>query len=113
MKLYRRGEPNEDLHRLQAANVRAPEEVLGDLHAQVAGNEVGAGRLLAYLDDMDLPDLEEVGGEILGRSERAMRDALRAIPDGDYERTCFVDGLDDPIRIRCRLAVRGDEVTAD
>jgi N-methylhydantoinase B len=112
-KLYERGEANRDLHRLLAANVRAPEEVLGDLHAQVAGNQVGADRLLAYLEDMALPDLEEVGREILDRSERAMRDALRAIPDGDYERTCFVDGLDEPIRIQCRLSVRGDEVTAD
>ena len=112
-KLYARGEPNDDLHRLLAANVRSPEEVLGDLHAQVAGNQVGADRLLAYLEDMGLPDLDEVGREILDRSERAMRDALRAIPDGDYERTCFVDGLDAPIRIHCRLSVRGDEVTAD
>src|SRR5438067_26579 len=95
MKLEDRGEPNHDLLRLLAANVRAPEEVLGDLHAQVAGNQVGAERLLAYLDEMELPDLEAVGAEILDRSERAMRDALRAIPDGDYERTCFVDGLDD------------------
>ena len=112
-KLYERGEPNRDLHRILAANVRAPEEVLGDLHAQVAGNQVGADRLLAYLEDMALPDLEEVGREILDRSELAMRDALRAIPDGDYERTCFVDGLDEPVRIQCRLSVRGDEVTAD
>src|SRR5205807_633881 len=113
MRLYEAGEPNRALLRLLAANVRAPEEVLGDLHAQVAGNQVGAERLLAYLDEMGLPDLEEIGGEILGRSERAMREALRAIPDGDYERTCLVDGLDEPIRIRCRLSVRGDEVTAD
>jgi N-methylhydantoinase B len=113
MKLYDRGEPNRDLHRMLAANVRAPEEVLGDLHAQVAGNQVGAERLLAYLEEMGLADLEEVGGEILDRSERAMREALRAIPDGDYERTCFVDGLEEPIRIQCRLSVRGDAVTAD
>jgi N-methylhydantoinase B len=113
MKLYERGVPNRDLHRLLAANVRAPEEVLGDLHAQVAGNQVGADRLLAYLDEMELPDLEEVGREILDRSERAMRDSIRGIPDGDYERTCFVDGLERPIRIRCRLAKRGDEIAAD
>jgi N-methylhydantoinase B len=113
MKLFDAGRPNEVLLGLLAANVRAPEEVLGDLHAQVAGNQVGADRLLAYLDEMGLADLDLVGGEILDRSERAMRDALRAIPDGDYERTCFVDGLDEPIRIQCRLAVRGDEVTAD
>src|SRR5262249_13749047 len=49
MKLYDRGEPNEPLFQLLAANVRAPEEVLGDLHAQVAGNQVGADRLLATI----------------------------------------------------------------
>jgi N-methylhydantoinase B len=113
MKLYEKGVPNRSLLRLLAANVRAPEEVLGDLHAQVAGNQVGADRLLDYLVEMGLPDLEEVGREILDRSELAMRAALRDIPDGDYERTCLVDGLDEPIRIRCRLSVRGDEVTAD
>ncbi len=113
MKLYERGEPNRDLHRLLAANVRAPEEVLGDLHAQVAGNQVGADRLVAYLEEMELADLQELGAEILDRSERAMRDALRAIPDGDYERTCFVDGLDEPIRIHCLLSKRADEIAAD
>jgi N-methylhydantoinase B len=113
MKLYDAGEPNQALFQLLAANVRAPEEVLGDLHAQVAGNQVGADRLLAYLEDMQLPDLEAIGQEILARSERAMRDAIRAIPDGDYERTCFVDGMDQPIRIQCRLSIRDDEIVAD
>jgi len=113
MKLYDRGEPNQPLLQLLAANVRAPDEVLGDLHAQVAGNQVGADRLLAYLKDMRLPDLREIGQEILSRSERAMRDAIAAIPDGDYERTCFVDGMEEAVRIQCRVCVRGDEVTAD
>lgn len=113
MKLYDGGKPNEPLFQLLAANVRAPEEVLGDLHAQVAGNQVGADRLLAYLEEMGLSGLEEIGHEILGRSERAMREAIAAIPDGDYERTCFVDGMADPVRIHCRLSVHGDEVLAD
>ncbi|HKA49526.1 MAG TPA: hydantoinase B/oxoprolinase family protein [Candidatus Dormibacteraeota bacterium] len=113
MKLYDRGKPNEPLFQLLAANVRAPEEVLGDLHAQVAGNQVGADRLQAYLDEMGLDDLDEIGAEILGRSERAMRDAIASIPDGDYERTCFVDGMEEPIRIHCRLSVRRDEIIAD
>ncbi|HKA13046.1 MAG TPA: hydantoinase B/oxoprolinase family protein [Candidatus Dormibacteraeota bacterium] len=113
MKLYDRGKPNEPLFQLLAANVRAPEEVLGDLHAQVAGNQVGADRLLAYLDEMGLDDLDEIGREILGRSERAMRDAIASIPDGEYERTCFVDGMEEPVRIHCRLLVRRDEIIAD
>ncbi len=113
LKLYDRGEPNQTLLSMLAANVRAPREVLGDLHAQVAGNQVGADRLLAYLHEVGLPDLGGLGDEILGRSEQAMREAIAAIPDGDYESTCFTDGDQEPIRIQCRLSVRGDELTAD
>lgn len=112
-KLFSAGRPNEELFRLLAANVRAPEEVLGDLHAQVSGNQVGVDRLLEYLDEFRLEDLDGLGHEILRRSERAMREAIRSIPDGDYEKTCHTDGLDEPIRIHCRLSVRGDELTAD
>ena len=112
-KLYEGGRPNHELFRLLSANVRAPEEVLGDLHAQVSGNQVGAERLLQYLEAFELDGLEQLGKEVLRRSEQAMRDAIRAVPDGDYEKTCHTDGLDEPITIHCRLTVRGDEVTAD
>ena len=112
-KLYLEGEPNEELFRLLSANVRAPDEVLGDVHAQVAGNQVGADRLLRYLDDFGLEDLEELSQEILGRSERAMRDAIAQVPDGEYHKVCYTDGYDEPIRIEVTLHVRGDEVEAD
>ena len=112
-KLYDAGRPNDELMKLIRANVRAADEVMGDLFAQVAGNAVGAQRLLAYLDDFGLPDLEALSAEILGRSEAAMRDAIRAIPDGDYEKTCYTDGYDTPIRIHVRVSVRNDTVTAD
>jgi N-methylhydantoinase B len=112
-KLYAEGEPNQELFRLLSANVRAPDEVLGDLHAQVAGNQVGADRLLAYLDDFGLEDLTQLSDEILGRSERAMREAIASLPDGRYEKTCFTDGFDDEIRVQVALDVRGDEITAD
>jgi N-methylhydantoinase B len=112
-KLFVRGEPNRDLFRIIAANVRAPREVVGDIHAQVAGNEVGATRLNAYLDDAGLDHLEDLGGEILERSERATRQAIAALPDGTYEKTIHTDGLDEPIRIRCRVTIDGDEVLVD
>ncbi|MGH7919056.1 MAG: hydantoinase B/oxoprolinase family protein [Candidatus Dormibacteraceae bacterium] len=112
-KLYRGGEPNQELFRLLRANVRAPDEVLGDLHAQVAGNQVGADRLLHYLDDFHLLDLEDLGDEIVGRSERAMRQAIELVPDGDYHQVCFTDGFSEPVRVEVTLRVRGDEIEAD
>ena len=112
-KLYRQGSANEELFRLLRANVRTPYEVLGDLHAQVAGNQVGADRLVRYLEDFDLPDLEELADEIVGRSERAMRAAIAEVPDGDYHQVCHTDGLEEPVRVEVTLRVRGDEIEAD
>jgi N-methylhydantoinase B len=112
-KLFDAGEPNEELFRILAANVRAPFEVLGDVHAQVAGNQVGVDRLLEYLDDFELDDLDDLGAEILQRSERAMREAISALPDGEYEKTIHTDGLDQPITIDCTVRVHGDEITVD
>jgi N-methylhydantoinase B len=112
-KLYEQGRPNEELLRLLAANVRAPYEVIGDVHAQVAGNNVGTDRLLEYLEEFGLHDLEELGTEILSRSELAARQAISSLPDGDYEKTIQTDGLDEPITIACRVMVRGDHVRVD
>jgi N-methylhydantoinase B len=112
-KLYSTGQPNDELFRLLQANVRAPYEVLGDVHAQVAGNQVGIDRLLAYLEEFDLPDLEDLGAEILERSESKAREAIAELADGDYAKTIHTDGLDEPIRIQCRVRIRGDEIEVD
>lgn len=112
-KLYDAGRENEELFRLLGANVRAPFEVLGDVHAQVAGNQVGADRLVQYLDEFGLDGLEELAEEIVGRSERAMREAIAELPDGVYEKTIYTDGLDEPLTINCSVRIEGDEITVD
>lgn len=112
-KLYDAGEPNHELLRILQANVRAPLEVLGDVHAQVAGNQVGVDRLVSYLDEFGMSDLNDLGDEIVERSEVTLRAAISELPDGTYEKTIHTDGLDDPITIRCCVTIDGDEVTVD
>jgi N-methylhydantoinase B len=112
-KLYAGGRPNEELLRILTANVRAPREVLGDLHAQVAGNQVGAERLLEYLDEFGLGDLAVLGDEITTRSEEATRRAIAAVPDGTYRHVIQTDGLDEPLTIACAVHIDGDEVIVD
>jgi len=112
-KLYEAGRENRELFRLLEANVRAPYEVLGDVHAQVAGNQVGIDRLLEYLEEFRLTGLDDLGAEILERSEAKAREAIAALPNGDYEKTIHTDGLEEPIRIQCRVAIRGDQVVVD
>ena len=112
-KLYARGEPNAELFRIIAANVRAPEPVLGDIHAQVAGNDVGVARLVDFMDAFGLDSLEELGDEIIARSERAMRTAIAALPDGVYSHEVMSDGYEEPVRLRAAIHKQGDELTVD
>lgn len=112
-KLIDRGDPNEELYKLIRANVRAPREVLGDIHAQIAGNQVGADRLLEYLDDFELDGLQDLSREIRTRSESATRQAIASLPDGDYRKVIHTDGIDHPIEINCLVSVRGDEILVD
>jgi N-methylhydantoinase B len=112
-KLYDGGVENRELVKLLAANVRTPEPVLGDIHAQVAGNDVGGRRLLEMMDELGLESLEPVADEIIARSERAMRDAISQLPDGVWEHVVYSDGYEEPVRLQVRLTKRGDELWVD
>lgn len=112
-KLFDRGEPNHQLLQILAANVRAPEPVLGDIHAQAAGNDVGAARLLEFMSEFGLESLEPLADEIIGRSERAMRDAISTLPDGTYRNTVFSDGYEEPVRLEVAIIKTGDSVVVD
>jgi N-methylhydantoinase B len=113
MKLYEAGRPNTALVSLIRANTRLPEMVLGDFHAQVAGGAVGGERLLEFMDEFGLPRLEPLADEIIARTERAMREAIRALRPGTYEYAITSDGFDEPITIKVRCEVRGDALHVD
>jgi N-methylhydantoinase B len=113
LKLYDAGAPVEPVFEFLRSNVRTPEEVLGDVHSQVVGNEVGGRQLLAFLDEFGLPDIEELSDVIVERTERAMRERIAALPDGDYRYSLEIDGFDAPVRIEVAVRVRGDELVVD
>ncbi|UOZ07510.1 hydantoinase B/oxoprolinase family protein [Amycolatopsis sp. WQ 127309] len=114
LKFLRAGEVNTDLERLIRVNVRTPEETIGDLYAQVTGNEVGAASLVRLLDEFGLDTLDDVAAEIMNRSEKALRDALRELPDGTYTNEIVTDGFDDEeIVLRVTATVDGDEIHLD
>ncbi|MBA2521047.1 MAG: hydantoinase B/oxoprolinase family protein [Chloroflexia bacterium] len=113
LKLVEEGRRNETAWSFIQENVRTPDMVLTDIEAQLTANDLGGRRLVALLQEYDLPDLTTVAATIQAFSERAMRDAIRAIPDGSYESEVVTDGLDHPVRLRCRITVAGDEIAVD
>lgn len=113
MKLYRAGKPVEEILTMIAANVRVPEIVLGDIHAQISANEVGVSQLLAFMDEYGLSSLSPLAAELHRRSESAMRAAIRNLPDGVYSAETIADGLETPQRLPIQVIVQGDEITVD
>lgn len=113
MKLVDQGKRDETFFSLLRANVRTPDEVLGDIHSQIVGNEVGASQLLSFLDELGLPDIEELSDAIVSRSEAAMRKRISALADGEYRYGFAIDGLEEPLELVCAVKVDGDRISVD
>ena len=113
MMLYRQGRPNEDLLALFAENVRNSTQVLGDVHALVAANEIGAQRLVEFMAEYGLGDLTALAQIVQSKAETAMREAIRAIPNGVYESEIWNNPLGTLQRYPLKLTVAGDEIHLD
>jgi len=111
--LIRAGQVDETLLGLLRANVRTPDQTVGDIWAQVSANELMENRVRRLMEEYGLDSLEGLADELFARSERAMRDAIRIVPDGTYRYGIETDGFEAPYRFRVALTVRGDEILAD
>lgn len=112
-KLFRAGRPNEELFRIIRANVRTPDETIGDLYAQTSSNAVAARSLLELMDEFDLQSLNPLADEIINRSELAMRKGIAALPDGRYTNETWSDGFEQPLCIKVALTVAKDQIHID
>ncbi|MCP5266570.1 MAG: hydantoinase B/oxoprolinase family protein [Burkholderiaceae bacterium] len=113
LKLHDAGRPVEVVYEIIKANVRTPDEVLGDIHAQISANEVGARQLTAFLEEFGLDDIEAVSDAIIDRSERAMRAAIAALPNGSHAFTITIDGYQEPIELKTRVTIEDERIVVD
>ncbi len=111
--LTRAGAPVESLFDIIAANVRVPRLVIGDIHALIGAERLGAERLIAFLEDYDLASLEGLARTILARSQAAMAETVATLPDGHYAASVEADGHRRPIRIAVEIEIAGDRVHVD
>jgi N-methylhydantoinase B len=117
VKVYSRGKPNEEVLRLIEDNIRFPESSLGDLRAQIASCRTGQERLEQICRKYGGARFREAVETIWEQADQVVRQAVRAIPDGVYESSAFLDddGKDftRTIPIKVKVNVRGDELTID
>ena len=114
VKFYSEGKQNELLTEIILGNVRVPDQVMGDLQAQVTANRVCARRLGEFLDDAGMSDLTGLSKALQDRAESAMRTAIEAVPDGVYRSSVDADGFDeDETHIECAVTVKGSNLHID
>src|SRR4029079_1635268 len=91
------------------SNVRQPDHMAGDLHAQMASGEVGAQRLRLLCDRHGLDDIEALADEVIERSEAATRASIRELPAGTYRGQAELDLADGSrVIIACAVTVDSD-----
>jgi len=117
VKLYDRGKANDTMYKLLGLNVRQPEVVLGDVRAQLAACDIGERGMQDLAARYGVDELEQSFDALLDYSERGARATLRAIPDGVYRFTDYLDddgvNFNQPVRVQVALHIEGDSLTVD
>jgi N-methylhydantoinase B len=117
VKIYRRGEINEELVSIIKTNVRLPERAMGDFRAQVGAVKTGEKRFLEMLRKYGRDDVLGSIDAIMDQSEALARERVRQIPDGVYEAESFMDddgiSVGKHVPIKVRVEIKGDQMTID
>jgi N-methylhydantoinase B len=104
------------LERFLAANIRVPDQTIGDFYAQFAGNSIGAARVRQLCRKYGAETVRATMAALLDYSERRMRAAIAEAPDGTYHGEAMIDDdgtNDQPLAIRAAVAIEGDGMSID
>ena len=117
LKILEGGRMNEAALDLLLANMRVPDERLGDFQASLAACRVAEMRIHDICNRYGVDDLLEAVRLDLDRAEARMRACIAELPDGtchyeDYLET-FMGGRFEPLLLPLALTVTGDRMIAD
>jgi N-methylhydantoinase B len=115
VKLYDAGVLNESVLDMIRWNVRTPDEVIGDIRSQIAANHVCAEKISQMLQDNDMENLDDLADEVIGRTEKSMREAIGKTPDGIYRAEGIVEQMEGraDIVIKAAIEVKGSDIIVD
>ena len=107
------GEVDQTLLRILRGNVREPDQLVGDLYALAACNEIGHRRLLEMMAEFSLDDLTGIAAFIFDNSRRATLERIAALPRMSASGEMTVDGFAAPITLRVTLTIFADSILTD
>lgn len=116
LKLSERGKLNYDVLDLVMENVRDPEDLKGDLMAQIASNNVGERRVIELMDRYGKETVQRYMQEIMNYSEQRMLASLRKLPRGKFTFEDYLEGdgwTDDEVKIKVTVEIAKDKFVVD
>ena len=116
VKLVRRGKIDQQMMAILRYNSRLPVNIIGDFNAQVACLRVGERRLHQIWEKFGLSTVDEAVDLIIGHGAETAREAVRAMPDGQWSAHDWLDddGVShDLIRMAVTVTIEGDTFTVD
>ncbi|WP_404478251.1 hydantoinase B/oxoprolinase family protein [Novosphingobium sp. BL-52-GroH] len=117
VKIYRKGEYNDDLVKLVLHQSRKPDWCAADLNALIASCRVASRRILEMATRFGVDTYVSATNELLARNYRAMKHLLSSAVS--EEKVGFTDYICDdgmgfgPYRIECTMWREGDKVILD
>jgi N-methylhydantoinase B len=111
-KFVRAGEMDNTVAEIIRANVRVPNEVMGDIKAFLSSTHTGNTELTQFIENHGV-DMQQVSEQILDISETNTEEAIRRLPDGEYTETVEIDGIDEPITIACTITIDESSILVD
>jgi N-methylhydantoinase B len=118
-KIVKEGERHEELINIIMANIRNPDEMIGNVEAEIAGVVRGEKRFQELLRKYDVATVEACIKEILDNSEKLVRAKIKELPDGIYEAEDYIDPVEtggpkrDPLKITCSVKIDGTNMKFD
>jgi len=98
---------------LVLANMRNPDERRGDLRAQLAAHRLAERRLAELRDRHGGERIAAAMDTLYAYSERSVRAAVAALPDGRYEASDVLEAPEGELVIRAAVIVAGEGVEID
>jgi N-methylhydantoinase B len=115
VKLYDGGKLNQSVMDMIRWNVRTPDEVIGDIRSQIAANHVCSEKISQMLSENDLENLDDLGDQVISRTEKSMREEIEKIPDGIYRAEGMIEQMkgQQDVVIKAAVEVKGSDITVD
>ena len=117
VKIMRNGVLQSDIEDVYIRRSREPAMLALDLRAQIAANNVAQSRLLALAEKFGADTVKAVMKTVMDRTEKALRDRLRDLPDGIWRHVDNIEvagaGDRSVYQVRCAMSKRGSGLHFD